>query len=603
MEKIGLVISVASGGKSDPFSVNASPSWSRLVIDLREELKAFSGIDSNTKLTRLSFVENGALITTISPISGREGDYKSSWVFVPATASISGLEMAQILDFTRTELNGSRINEERLSSFFSKEYPSSSVSALKKIPVQTGIAYRYYGGDTFIELHELLGEKLYQSYYLNYSAVYLIDKETNHSTTCSGINLTDRKVKDIITVEPPKTCDGFTPYLNETAFLKPITITEGETLTIKWVKERYQPIEKTWSASKQVPIPTPIVSEYKRKVTYRSIAVCDQWGQSIRNYVLRINGATLNEGEYLPVSEAKIRECEVCVFAEGFHDYKEVRDLSESIRVKMRNVRYSYTYKIPLADYCEQKYGEFTLESDEPLKEVPFKGYRIDDKRKLDKGKYNVYVTPANKTKGKVLLFAGLALLVSLLLGFCGGVILMSVLKKDNNAKHAVETSYGTASSQSSTDVSQNKPENNGGVMSKVTDYLDTHEKWNRNEMAKFPEISGLWDAINNRDFDQILIHEEQLKGSTRFKELVQAVKDNQKKSFPQPYITSPNDVDITIGNRDTKNSYIQRLYNAPEPGVQTGSQTGGRHSSGHQSSGQNINNTSNNNNDQDQWN
>ena len=78
MEKIGLVISVASGGKSDPFSVNASPSWSRLVIDLREELKAFSGIDSNTKLTRLSFVENGALITTISPISGREGDYKSS---------------------------------------------------------------------------------------------------------------------------------------------------------------------------------------------------------------------------------------------------------------------------------------------------------------------------------------------------------------------------------------------------------------------------------------------------------------------------------------------------------------------------------------------
>jgi len=603
MEKLGLVISVASGGKSDPFSVNASPSWSRLVIDLREELKAFSGIDSNTKLTRLSFVENGALITTISPISGREGDYKSSWIFIPATASISGLEMAQVLDFTRAELNGSRINEERLSSFFSKEYSSATASALKKIPVQTGIAYRYYGGDTFIELHELLGEKLYQSYYLNYCAVYLIDKETNHSTACSGINLTDRKVKDIITIEPPKACDGFTPFLNETAFSKPITITEGETITIKWVKEHYQPIEKTWSASKQAPIPTPIVSEYKRKVTYRSISVCDQSGQPIRNYGLKINGDTLNEGEYLPISEAKVRGCEVCVSAEGFYDYKEVRDLSEPIRIKLRNVRYSYTYKIPLADYCEQKYGEFTLESDEPLKEVPFKGYKIEDKRKLDKGKYNVYVTPANKKHGRVLLFAGLALLVSLLLGFSGGVILMSVLKKEHNPGPEVVTNYGTASTQSGAEVSQNNSDNNGGVMSKVTDYLDTHEKWNRNEMEKFPEISGLWDAINDRDFERILNHEEQLKASSKFKELVQAVEDNQNKSFPRAYITSPNDVDITIGNRDTRDSYIQRLYNAPEPGVQTGSQTGGQHSSGRQSSGQNRNNTSNNNNDQDQWN
>ena len=177
-----------------------------------------------------------------------------------------------------------------------------------------------------------------------------------------------------------------------------------------------------------------------------------------------------------------------------------------------------------------------------------------------------------------------------------------NLMNKPQKPEHGVVTSYGTAGNQPGKDANLNKSENNGGVMSKVTDYLDTHEKWNRNEMEKFPEISGLWDAINNRDFNQILIHEEQLKGSSRFKELVQAVKDNQNKSFPQPYIKSPNDVDITIGNRDARNSYIQKLYNAPEPGGQNRSQHGGQHSSSSHSSGQNSNNTSNNNDDQNKW-
>jgi hypothetical protein len=176
-------------------------------------------------------------------------------------------------------------------------------------------------------------------------------------------------------------------------------------------------------------------------------------------------------------------------------------------------------------------------------------------------------VTPANKTKGKVLLFAGLALLVSLLLGFCGGVILMSVLKKDNNSKHEVVTSYGTASSQSSTDVSQNKPENNSGVMSKVTNYLDTHEKWNRDEMEAFQEIRGLWDALNERRFDDILRHAEQLKASTKFQELVIAINENKHKEFRQNYNSKPSDYDITIGSKDTPGSYIKKLYDANEPG------------------------------------
>lgn len=561
MEKLGLVISVASGGKSDPFSVNVSPSWSRLVIDLREELKSFSGIDGNTKLTRLSFIETGVLITTMSPISGRNGDYKSAWIYIPATASIRGLEMAQILDFTRAELNGSRINEDRLISYFSKEYPSLSASFIKQIPVKSGIAYRYYGGDTYIELFELLGEKLYQPYYLNYSAIYFVDKETNPSASCSGVNLTDKKVKDIIVIDPPKTCDGFIPFLNETVFSAPITLAEGEKITIKWVKDQYQPIEKTWSASKQTQIPSPSVNEYKRKVLYSSISVCGQCGQAVHDYVLRVNGNTLREGECLSIPDAKIRECEVVISAEGFYEFKGLLDLSAPTRVKLRNVRYTYTYKIPL-EYCKQKYGEFTLESDESLKDVPFKGYRIDYEEILDKGKYDVYVTPANQKKEKFLLFAGIALLISLLLGLTGGMLLSNLFDKK------IETPVGKTDEFKKQNAGKSNSKDTEVEIGSVIEYLDSHSKWNRAEMEKFKDIQGLWDALNERRFDDILKYKQQLHESTTFNKLVEAIEENKHKTFLGSFNSKPDDYDITIGSKEK--GYIKKLYDAQESGHNT---------------------------------
>ena len=88
--------------------------------------------------------------------------------------------------------------------------------------------------------------------------------------------------------------------------------------------------------------------------------------------------------------------------------------------------------------------------------------------------------------------------------------------------------------------------------------YLDSNNKWNRTEMEKFDDLKGLWDALNERLFDDIIKYETKLSKSTTFTEVVQAVKANKHKKFAQPY-TKDNDIRIHP-EQGVSNGYINAL-------------------------------------------
>ena len=80
-------------------------------------------------------------------------------------------------------------------------------------------------------------------------------------------------------------------------------------------------------------------------------------------------------------------------------------------------------------------------------------------------------------------------------------------------------------------------------------EYLATHNRWNRDEMEKFPALQGLWDAVNTYSLDEIRKYNDVL-SSTPLITIVECLEQNPKKG----YYASRNDHVITLS------TYIKRL-------------------------------------------
>ena len=80
-------------------------------------------------------------------------------------------------------------------------------------------------------------------------------------------------------------------------------------------------------------------------------------------------------------------------------------------------------------------------------------------------------------------------------------------------------------------------------------EYLATHNRWNRDEMEKYPALQGLWDAVNTYNLDEIKRYNDYL-SSTPLITIVEGL----EKSPKYGYYASRNDHVITLS------TYIKRL-------------------------------------------
>ena len=97
--------------------------------------------------------------------------------------------------------------------------------------------------------------------------------------------------------------------------------------------------------------------------------------------------------------------------------------------------------------------------------------------------------------------------------------------------------------------VAEPRPKYSQAQIAQGVEYLASHNRWNRDEMEKIPALTGLWDAVNTYQLDEIRQYNEAL-SSTPLTAVVEGLEKKPKKG----YYAAKTDQVITLS------TYIKRL-------------------------------------------
>lgn len=254
MNRIGIIVSRVSSGAEILFSSETAKKWQNEALDTRNYLKCIDVekiLEDKFDSTFFDFVTFGsdvAFICTNKYISGRDSDLISAMIVVPGSVDITGKELMDILHTTKEILLETRRDDQKLKEICSIDYevkyvPNHSVPSIA--PNSDGqYAYRYYGSNTPFSLSEILGS-IFQKYYCDYKAVFLMDVESRISPKEGLIDLTRSDLKNSCVLEyPTSVSSDIKIEVNGRPFTQRQLFDEGQEVTLKFSRKDCRPIEK-----------------------------------------------------------------------------------------------------------------------------------------------------------------------------------------------------------------------------------------------------------------------------------------------------------------------------------------------------------------------
>lgn len=559
--KLGLKIVRINQGYTDLFEINGDQVWTKNVWDIRKDLENIDNLDGSSAVLMLTSVDTGHILTVASLIEGRITDCISAWIYVPASINIAGKELVEIVDAVKKEILANERNDERLTQLLSKTYESAPASRITTKSNGEKCAFRYYGQGAKYTLSELLKD-MCQSYYKSYKSVFLLDNSSKLKCL-QGDNLSDQKVYSMVVVKSPGNIDSFVPYIGERPFVGQIYAIEGGTIDIEWRRDGYMPIhtKSTIAPGAKYSVPTP--NQYVRVLNYNYIKVVDEWSQRVTDYDLYVAKQRISKNEDIRISEATLNNVRVEIHAEGFEPISGHLNLTQPVQLKLVKETYAYEFLLPLKN--EEGYYPIKISGNRKRKNSPVKGYVTENGYVTRNDKNYLRFKPFTR---KFWITCLICSIIVLLLGVCGGYALndfiggkadnqeVSKLTKENTElKNRIKELEKRNYNYTPKGATNN---NEDYSLDAAVSYLDNNNKWNRTEMEKFDDLKGLWDALNERLFDDIIKYEAKLKQSVTFSEVLQAVKANKHKNFAKPY---SNDYDIRIHpEQGVSNGYINAL-------------------------------------------
>lgn len=564
--KLGLKIVRINQGYTELLEINGDRAWTKNVWDIRKDLENIDNLDGSSAVLMLTSIDTGHMLTVASLIEGRITDCISAWIHIPATISVSGKELVELVESAKKEILANERNDEKLRQLFSKEYELAPATKMAGGSVGEKCAYRYYGQKAKYTLAELLKD-MCQSYYKNYKSIFLLDNST--SLRClSGDNLSDHKVYSMVVIKSPGQVDSFVPYIGDRPFVGQMYAIEGDVINIEWRRDGYMPIHtsSTITPGAKYSLPTP--NQYVRLLPYNYIKITDEWNQRVEDYELYVAKKLVNKGADIPISESMLNNVWVEIYAEGYEPRSGHVNLMQPVHIKMTKEMYSYEFLLPLKN--DEGYYPIKISGNRKVKSSPVKGYVTEDGYVTRNDKNYLRFKPFTR---KFWITCLICSIIVLLLGVCGGYALNDFIggKADNqeisklteeNAdlksriKELEKRNYNYAPKGSESNSDEKS-------VDAAISYIDHNNVWNRTEMEKHEPLKGLWDAMNERHFDDILAYENVLGKSAIFKELVASIKANRHKTFSGNYNTKANDYDITIKPEGNKKGYIKALEDA----------------------------------------
>lgn len=564
--KLGLKIVRINQGYTELLEINGDRAWTKNVWDIRKDLENIDNLDGSSAVLMLTSIDTGHMLTVASLIEGRITDCISAWIHIPATISVSGKELVELVESAKKEILANERNDEKLRQLFSKEYELAPATKMAGGSVGEKCAYRYYGQKAKYTLAELLKD-MCQSYYKNYKSIFLLDNST--SLRClSGDNLSDHKVYSMVVIKSLGQVDSFVPYIGEKPFVGQMYAIEGDVINIEWRRDGYMPIHtsSTITPGAKYSLPTP--NQYVRLLPYNYIKITDEWNQRVEDYELYVAKKLVNKGADIPISESMLNNVWVEIYAEGYEPRTGHVNLMQPVHIKMTKEMYSYEFLLPLKN--DEGYYPIKISGNRKVKSSPVKGYVTEDGYVTRNDKNYLRFKPFTR---KFWITCLICSIIVLLLGVCGGYALndfiggkadnqeISKLTKENadlksRIKELEKRNYNYAPKGSESNSDEKS-------VDAAISYIDHNNVWNRTEMEKHEPLKGLWDAMNERRFDDILAYENVLGKSAIFQELVASIKANRHKTFSGNFNTKANDYDITIKPEGNKKGYIKALEDA----------------------------------------
>lgn len=556
MNKLGFTITRTYQGVAKLIECNKGY-WSSKVVDVRDYLKLFSGLQgTDNSITFISFDEGGCFLNQLRAISGRAGDNLCGWIYIPNTIEITSEEIMDAYDFVEKILSQSNINDskEEIEAFFSKEYQQKKY--IFKYAPSSGEKYgvRFLGR---YSKKEILVKDCYQQYYSGYKAIFLVDSkgDVQPSNEQMFVDLTNEEIREACIFLPPSENElkGGTKikFKNGSEFNSPILTYKNEKIELSLTRKGFEPVKKLVTIledGQKLELGSQSI-EWKKTVKRSMFKFFDQDEHThaeIKEYIrIFINGTELTE-QGLSISEKDCTRAKVEIHASGYEILKRTENLlNDRHEIKLCRKEKSCECSIQLVNGRE---GRMIIESKylPPKEESPLKGY---DK---DRGVLKLSSSFIYKQR----LFGFLQGLGALFLIYACFFIYSWInegfpLPFINKEK----TSAAIEVNNDSTEKKQDAKETSYQLADAIK-YLDNNTVWDKSVMEKYPDLQGLFDAMNEFRLEELTNGwASKLNDSKNFQKVCESAQKNLDKNWNpkqgthQPTYNKPSDGQVNLTN------------------------------------------------------
>ena len=570
MSRIDIAIKITSQGAKEPFVTSPGPwvSWIRDVRDVFYQLKGYEG----KFVTMLSFCPTGSLLTVIRHITGRGTDNVAAWLHIPVNCSITGDELVRLLGEVKALISVSKLDPAAINALAERIYPDTIYPG-DYIPSPADGGYAFRGTD-YYTMADILSEYRYQSYYSRYKCIFLIDRSDSVVPKPEVYDLTRAEISSETILLPPNAEEvqrvlgrgGYLLY-DTFPFSAPVRVKRGQKLNFYACKDVFEAIPIPVEAREQVQqfsFPVDFNPIWYKKMSGKDFLVLDaETKEPVPNARISVCGIDLFSG--VTLMEEQTRNVTVSVQAPGYDPSQTTVSVAvrEPIKIFMHKALREYKYYVrPVENKYGIEYAELMFKTRERIDSqyVPLEGY-VASRRDSSRLYYDDRVIWKWFLYGILSTLAALALCTATyfcITHFTGSKVFDKSLNKEEKNQPEV-----IAITETSTPIPD---------YGRAIKYMEEHSQWKKGEMEVIPELQGLFDAMNNLRYDQVLEILEPCKDrSARAGRLYDAVKecvDLEIGKPTPPFNKSPGDETITVDE-----NYIRIIKNPKPPQSSQGGQ------------------------------
>lgn len=589
MAQVQLYLAKSQHGYTGLGNINPSEDVVRHIHDFGSALEILDFESSRPEIFYLvQYIEEGLLLTLLRPIDSHAGSNYSATLHFPLGLKISKEQFLNIVGSIKEVLvpgldPGTETISE-LRQLLSADYGVDESRPHFRVSQGNSTAFVYIG-EPSPTLGDFFDTRFYQPEYSDFNGVLLVDRLSGAKAREGGRELSG-DLKTIYTVMPPKaSSEGFVPTVFREAFRRPIMAGKGTTLNIVWRRSGFESINTRVTVDRDgMHIPVCNTSDARKLISPQSFYITEQNTRKlIKEFAAKVNGTEINGPT--PFKFSELTHARVDITSPGYVSYSGNLDLAGSTQalIQMRKLHKSYRFDMPLLTPEPLEPLRIYIKTLKPLAGCPIEGYEIAGGEIMEGGGANslIYVGRRNHLRN---IFVQIAALVgTLLLGFLLGWTLTG-----NNVEEDIpvvapvketittipETEQVTApvveplqefpDESSAPTEEQAKAEESAPITAKTenldykaaTDYLESNKSWNRDEMEAIPALRGLFDDLNNYNFERIKTHwAPLLKDSKRFNSVEAAVIGSSTKRNPRTGAHNP------TYNKDGDNAINWRRY------------------------------------------